>query len=391
MQILRLLVVCIGWYNSDTHTAAKGAKAESFSKTSLAQSSNWPSSCNSDIAQVDFAYPTSASFTRPAIPEPCATCSTLCQDGELKAKLVRWQGSESRLVLLPLQADEQKAWRSFASPVEPIGKWQPILGMEEDPKPQEGAKVPANEGRATKSDGKGSKDKGKDKGKDQSRQKGKDAPAEQPFGPLPTPFHYTPTSLVPSIPWPTTDTASPFQAAQNQQAALASTASQELISALKRAYADSTMPQDIKDIVEKHESSGSRQTTKELHAATTQLGRAQKALKEAQQQRQSHRTAWLAHLTESMKLWEGQLEEFKKRQMALREAEQKAAQDNSSARSTIQQLNQKLQWYHPERDGGSLPRRTSGIYADNEEANLRAKLSRPWHNVHQWLGSLRQL
>ena len=225
-----------------------------------------------------------------------------------------------------------------------------------------------------KSDGKGAKDKGKDKGKEQSRQKGKDGSAEQPFGPLPTPFNYTPTTLVPSIPWPTNDTISPFQAAQNQQAAVASTASQELISALKKAYVDSTMPQEIKDIVEKHESSGSRQTTKELHAATTQLGRAQKALKEAQQQRQSHRTAWLAHLTESMKLWEGQLEEFKKRQMALREAEQKAAQDISSARSTIQQLNQNS-------SGASATEMTDPFQdepvestADNEEANLRAKL-----------------
>ena len=211
-----------------------------------------------------------------------------------------------------------------------------------------------------KSDGKGSKDKGKDKGKEQNRQKGKDGPAEQPFGPLPTPFHYTPTTMVPS--------------AQNRQAALASTASQELISALKKAYADSTMPQDIKDIVEKHESSGSRQTTKELHAATTQLGRAQKALKEAQQQRQSHRTAWLAHLTESMKLWEGQLEEFKKRQMALREAEQKAAQDISSARSTIQQLNQNSSGTSASEMVDPFQEEPVETTADNEEANLRAKL-----------------
>lgn len=225
-----------------------------------------------------------------------------------------------------------------------------------------------------KSDGKGSKDKGKDKGKEQSRQKGKDGLAEQPFGPLPAPFHYTPTTLVPSIPWPASDTTSPFQTAQNQQAVVASTASQELISALKKAYVDSTMPQEIKDIVEKHESSGSRQTTKELHAATTQLGRAQKALKEAQQQRQSHRTAWLAHLTESMKLWEGQLEEFKKRQMALREAEQKAAQDISSARLTIQQLNQNSSGTSATEMADPFQDEPVESTADNEEANLRVKL-----------------
>lgn len=100
------------------------------------------------------------------------------------------------------------------------------------------------------------------------------------------------------------------------------------------------MPPEVKELVEKHESSGTRQITKDLHSATTMLGRAQRALKDAQQQRQTHRNAWLAHLTESMQLWESQLEEFKRRQMALREAEQKASQDIASARSTIQQLNQ---------------------------------------------------
>ena len=98
-------------------------------------------------------------------------------------------------------------------------------------------------------------------------------------------------------------------------------------------------------------------------------------LKEAQQQRQSHRTAWLAHLTESMKLWEGQLEEFKKRQMALREAEQKAAQDISSARSTIQQLNQNSSGTSAERNGGSFPRRTSGNYSGQRRSEPQSQAS----------------
>ena len=108
MQILWLFVLCVGWHDFDTHTAAKGAKAESIGETSVAQSPNWSSPCNFDIAQVDIAHFTDASFTRPAIPEPCATCSSFCQDGEFKAKLVGWQGSKSRLVLLPLQANEQE-------------------------------------------------------------------------------------------------------------------------------------------------------------------------------------------------------------------------------------------------------------------------------------------
>ena len=205
--------------------------------------------------------------------------------------------------------------------------------------PRQRSQSARRNGRAkSRGDGKGKgKEKGKDKGKD--KDKGKKDGLDQPFGPLPTPFHYAPPSSTPSAPWPSQETPSPFALAPVQSTGT-STSQQELVAALRKAYVDAPMPPEVKELVEKHESSGTRQITKDLHSATTLLGRAQRALKDAQQQRQTHRNAWLAHLTESMQLWEGQLEEFKRRQMALREAEQKASQDIASARSTIQQLNQ---------------------------------------------------
>ncbi len=181
-------------------------------------------------------------------------------------------------------------------------------------------------------------DKAKGKGKEKGKEKGKDANGDQ-IGPLPSPFHYTSPVTQAVTPWPNTETTSPFTMVPSQPSqSTPSASSQELISALKKAYNDGDMPQSVKELLDKH--TGAKQVTKELHNATTMLGKAQKALKDAQQQRHSHRAAWISHLTESVKIWESQLEEFRKRQMTLREAEQKATQDIKAARANIQQLNQ---------------------------------------------------
>lgn len=75
-----------------------------------------------------------------------------------------------------------------------------------------------------------------------------------------------------------------------------------------------------------------------------------------------------------MQLWEGQLEEFKRRQMALREAEQKASQDIASARSTIQQLNQTSGTGQASEMVDPFQEESTETKADTEEAGLRAKL-----------------
>ena len=68
-----------------------------------------------------------------------------------------------------------------------------------------------------------------------------------------------------------------------------------------------TMPQEIKDAMERTESLVSKQLTQDLHRATTSMGKAQKTLKELMDSKERHRLQWLQHLAESLKGWQQQL------------------------------------------------------------------------------------
>ncbi len=134
------------------------------------------------------------------------------------------------------------------------------------------------------------------------------------------------------------------------------------------------MPQDVKELLDRHEATGAKQVTKDLHTATTMLGKAQKALKDAQQQRHSHRAAWISHRTESVKIWASQLEEFRKRQMTPREAEQKATQDIKAARTNIQQLNQTAGNNQMAEVADNTQEEHADPNMDTVESQLRSKL-----------------
>lgn len=91
--------------------------------------------------------------------------------------------------------------------------------------------------------------------------------------------------------------------------------------------------------MEKVEISGTRQTTKDLHAATSALGRARKAHQEAHDARSKLRGSWMKHLQESLRAWESQLDSYRMNMAKLQDAEAKALQEVSNAKRTIQQLN----------------------------------------------------
>eukprot|EP00434_Breviolum_minutum_P041297 symbB.v1.2.036738.t1/scaffold5124.1/size30633/4 len=89
---------------------------------------------------------------------------------------------------------------------------------------------------------------------------------------------------------------------------------------------------------EKFEST-SKQLTKDLHSATTSLGRARKALREAQSAESAHRQAWLRHLKDATKQWEEQLDLYRRKQSQFQEAKLRASQEVEAARKLIQSLN----------------------------------------------------
>ena len=94
------------------------------------------------------------------------------------------------------------------------------------------------------------------------------------------------------------------------------------------------MDQDI----ERLERESNKSTTKNLHAATKSLGRAQKTLSETLEARKAHRTRWTKHITEAITTWENQLHEYRKQQAVFQEVAAKARADIESARTAIQSL-----------------------------------------------------
>ena len=138
------------------------------------------------------------------------------------------------------------------------------------------------------------------------------------------------------LPQATTAQALPAPAPQ----AAAPSGTMDLIQALKKAYQDtSNMPQGVREALDRMDISDTRQITKDLHAATTALGKARRTHQEAAESRRQLRAAWLQHLAESASAWESQLGNFRKSMAQLQDQEARALQEVSSAQKAIQLLN----------------------------------------------------
>lgn len=138
---------------------------------------------------------------------------------------------------------------------------------------------------------------------------------------------FTPSTALP---------ASPFA---NQMPMSAASDKQEWVEHLKKAYPDpNAMPEDTKLFLEKAEQESGRMGIKSLHQATKYLGKVKKHLGEVTEQRRSHRALWMAHLSSGIKLWEKQLEDFRKHQAMLTEQAGKATTEISATSRIIQQL-----------------------------------------------------
>ena len=212
--------------------------------------------------------------------------------------------------------------------------------------------------RSAKSDGykgqrnhKGKKSQNKGKGKG-GRGRAKDSTntfmQQTPFAPLaaelpPWPsLEGTTSNLMPSL----AASSSPFTAIQANETIAQK---REVVSALKMAYTDpAQMPQETKDLIakmesdmEKLEKEHAKTTTKNLHSATTALGKAQKTLTETLEAKRVHRARWTKHVAEAAKTWEGQLHEYRQQQASLQEIAMKARMDIEGARNAIQALSSK--------------------------------------------------
>lgn len=160
-----------------------------------------------------------------------------------------------------------------------------------------------------------------------------------------SPFGYAGGAASSSGPWTSSESTvfhvTAQQAAQQAQQAAATLA--DTMSALKQAYIgkEDTMPAGVKELLEKQEQESQRNATRQLHQATTSLGKARKQLGEINEAKKTLRNQWLAHLAESATAWEKQLQEYRQQLAALQGQSTKAYAEVTSARKLIHQLNSK--------------------------------------------------
>lgn len=130
-----------------------------------------------------------------------------------------------------------------------------------------------------------------------------------------------------------TNMSSPFQMAQLD------TGQQEMAAALRRAYPDpDKVPEDVQAMLDKADKETGRLGLKNLHQAAKHMDRAKKQLKEVNDQKKAHRAMWLKHLTEGIKLWESQLDAYRRHQAILADLATKAQTEITTTSRVIQVL-----------------------------------------------------
>ena len=200
-------------------------------------------------------------------------------------------------------------------------------------------------------------------------------------------------------PWPTLDHATALAsntttvsqdsgAAQLTQQQL--TENREIARLLREAYPDAnTRPAEATAAIERAEQGLKKSVTKSLHSATKALDRAQKLLTETSDARRVHRSSWLAHLTESIKTWESQLEAYRKHGAALQELALKARADIAAARADIQRLSSQEPEGSMALAAVQVPLVEEGQQedlVDSEEERLRQQLQNILHTCAGSLG-----
>lgn len=144
----------------------------------------------------------------------------------------------------------------------------------------------------------------------------------------PSPFH---------PPYATSSSTTPWTAEPNQGD------NKEWIAALKLAYPDlSSMPPNLRELVEKSEKNANKQTKAELHKATNALYKARNLLNQLQDAKAGHQAAWCKHLSDAVAAWKKQMALFMEQQKEYSSKIAQARKDVQQAQQAIAELNQKV-------------------------------------------------
>ena len=150
----------------------------------------------------------------------------------------------------------------------------------------------------------------------------------------------------------------------------------------------------VEDGSGKTEAQTSRQVTRDLHTATSQLGRAKKSLAEAKEARGQHRKAWFAFLVECANTWREQQKAYADHEQVLKSQEEKARLEIVTTTNQIQQLTSKnvtdsgLEVVNTSTPPALPPETAEAMEEDLEEKQLR--LSARMHSQHVWNGQRRE-
>ena len=150
-----------------------------------------------------------------------------------------------------------------------------------------------------------------------------------------------------------------------------------MVEALKDAYPEpASRPDHVKVMIDKHDQKKNKSSIKSLHQATSALDRAQRQLSETADAKRAHRATWVAHLTESLKVWESSLEDYRKHQASLQDMTLKARADIALARQAIERLNAQAGTPGPKlsKPTSVEEEKNTEDQADLEEERLRTQL-----------------
>ena len=148
---------------------------------------------------------------------------------------------------------------------------------------------------------------------------------------------FTPWAMMDASPFMPSTTLSPNPFAATSSALIAQ--DQAWVEALRKAYPDpAQMPEETKILVEQAEKTHGRKGIKNLHQATTHLGKVKDHLGEVSEHRRAHRALWMKHMSAGIQIWEQQLEEYRKHQAFLTEQATKARSEITATSRIIQQL-----------------------------------------------------
>lgn len=220
--------------------------------------------------------------------------------------------------------------------------------------PEQPARSPS---RRRQRNGRNQSAKGEQKGKQKDSGKsgnGGKAPTNVPLAPqLQAETSWTPPSI------PTTLVAPPTPPQPNME----NLQVKNLLSALKKVSAD--LPQEVQTALQKMQSDDSRQLTKQLHSAVSQLGNSKKALADLTSARSNLHQSWNAFLESAIGRWERYAEEFTQQDRDLASQIEKAKETMKICKDHFKSL-QAL--------GGAASETTAEVISDDEENSLPSKV-----------------